>query len=578
MKTFTNELIITCNYSAIDKGYDIFQIRSSGKYIKRGSKVLDLGLNGLKSIAFDDGASAFVLFSKKSIRTNELQEVVEDDLMVKKLDASDLKPYILARLFLFALASSEYEDYSFSNLTGKLYLFKSEWISKNRKSFKALNIDIKAIDNESSKITCSACTFSSAKLFKSPKVLETYPRYVFSAKGTLKRVFDKTDESYIRRGYSGKKAEVPFINFLKTDKKLCKAYLVLSTIERFNRLFEKLIKIELKERGIERKIGSKKDSEFFDKIVELLIGKTIYLTNMDDAQEDRVSFEMLIERTQELLPLTNIVISNCIQTKEMNIVLIHNQDYYKENDLPDPYSSFDRSTPIQCVNLEDACNKDGEVICKTIIKELLIKNEIINERRFIIDDWSSYGYSEPWIFGILSNNDSYFMKVMPNGEFKLIKKSGLFTSFKEEIYTSLEHLLMSVNADDKMVVFDNKGSINLIVDSGLIPLPNKAIFDIDSPRNKESRVNNLAGVLDINLYQSYEKVQYSAGLIGNGVNTSIPTAPHIYSSRVEKGEQLMPCLLETLGVQFVKYNSFTVLPFPFKYIKEWILMKSNDKQ
>ena len=65
------------------------------------------------------------------------------------------------------------------------------------------------------------------------------------------------------------------------------------------------------------------------------------------------------------------------------------------------------------------------------------------------------------------------MKVMPNGEFKLIKKSGLFTSFKEEVYTSLEHVLMSVNDDDTMVVFDDKGSINLIVDSGLIPLPNK---------------------------------------------------------------------------------------------------------
>lgn len=574
MKTFTNELTITCDYSSIDKEYDIFQIRSSGKYIKRGSKVLDLGLNGLKSIAFDDGASAFVLFNKKSVRTSELQEIVEDDLMVKKLDASDLKPYILARLFLLALGSSDYEDYSFSNLTGKLYLFKSEWISRNRKSFKALNIDIKSTNNETSKITCSACTFSSIKLFKSPKILETYPRYVFSVRGTLKRVFEKTDESYIKKGHSSKKAEVPFISFLKTDKKLCKSFLVLSTIEKLNRLFGNQIKLELKEREIVKKLDSKKDSEFFEKIVELLIGKTIYLTNMDEAQEDRISFDLLVERTQELLPLTNVIVSDCVKAKEMNIVLIHNQEYYKDNDLPDPYSSFDRSTPIQCVTLEDACNKDSEVIYKTIIKELLIKNEIINGRKFTIDDWSSYGYTQPWIFGIMSNNDSYFMKIMPNGEFKLIKKNGLFTSFKEETYTSLEQLLMNANGDDKMVVLDEKGSINLIVDSGLIPLPVKEIFEIDSPRGKESRINNLAGVLDINLYQCGENTLYSAGLVGKGVNTSIPTAPHIYSSKAEKGEQLMPSLLETLGVQFVKYNSFTVLPYPFKYIREWIYMQS----
>ena len=108
-----------------------------------------------------------------------------------------------------------------------------------------------------------------------------------------------------------------------------------------------------------------------------------------------------------------------------------------------------------------------------------------------------------------------------------------------------------------------------------VNLPNKEIFDIDSPRGKESRVNNLAGVLDINLYESGNEVRYSAGLIGKGVNTSIPAAPHIYSSKVEKGGQLMPKLLETLGVQFVKYNSFTVLPYPFKYIKEWIYMQSR---
>ena len=117
-----------------------------------------------------------------------------------------------------------------------------------------------------------------------------------------------------------------------------------------------------------------------------------------------------------------------------------------------------------------------------------------------------------------------------------------------------------------------EGNINLIVDSGLIPLSNKELFDIDSPRNKDSRTINLAGVLDINLFYLEEMTQYSTGLIGKGVNASIPTAPHIYSSIVEKGEQLMPHLLETLGVQFVKFNNFIVLPYPFKYLREWILI------
>ena len=165
MKTFTNEISITCNCDAIDKKYDIFQIRSSGKYIQRGSKVLDLGLTSIKSIAFDDGASVFLLLDKYSIKSFEFQDMVGDDLMVKKLDAIELKPYIRARLLLFALSSSEYEDFAFSNLTGKLYLFKSEWIPSTRKSFKALNIDIKSYEEDSAKITCSACSFFIMPIF-----------------------------------------------------------------------------------------------------------------------------------------------------------------------------------------------------------------------------------------------------------------------------------------------------------------------------------------------------------------------------------------------------------------------------
>ena len=44
----------------------------------------------------------------------------------------------------------------------------------------------------------------------------------------------------------------------------------------------------------------------------------------------------MVFKIQEMLPLTSIVISKIIKTKEMNIVLIHNRDYYKDNDLKDP--------------------------------------------------------------------------------------------------------------------------------------------------------------------------------------------------------------------------------------------------
>ena len=98
MKTFTNELDIICNFEAIDDKYDLYQLRSSGKYIARGSRVLDLGLNGIRAIAFDDGASIFVLATKNSIKTYELAEAINDEtISIKQLSSVNVKPYILER-------------------------------------------------------------------------------------------------------------------------------------------------------------------------------------------------------------------------------------------------------------------------------------------------------------------------------------------------------------------------------------------------------------------------------------------------------------------------------------------------
>ena len=574
MKTFTNELDIICNYEAIDEKYDLYQLRSSGKYIARGSRVLDLGLNGIRAIAFDDGASIFVLALKNSIKMFELAESINDEtILIKQLSSGNVKPYILAKLFLYSLANSDFEECSFGNLSGKLYLFKTEWIGKSRKRFKALNIDIKASDDNCPRITCSACTFSSIKLFKSPKILETFPRYVFSIKGSLKRTFEKDTDSYIKKASGSKKAEVPFIAFGEKDKKLCKANMLLSVIKSFNEKFNSLISLELVTKKIANKIDIKRDEMFFEKTILLLSGKTIYVSNYILESEEAETYKTLVNAIKYFLPFSEIVESSEIVKKELNIVLIHNQDYYADNELNDPYKTFDRSTPIQCVTVEDACYKGTDVIFKTIIKELQIKNEIINEHRFIIDDWKTYEYKKSWYFGVMVDNQAYFMNVLPDGTFKLVKKSSAFSAFKEDIYNSLEKVLFSFKGEDKMVVFDDAGNINLIIDTGLIPLPRYELFETDSPRGKESKGNNLCGVLDINIFDD-DNLQYSVGPFGKTLNMSIPSAPHIYQVKTIEGQSKMVDILETLGVQFVKYNSFTVLPYPFKYIREWINMSS----
>ena len=56
------------------------------------------------------------------------------------------------------------------------------------------------------------------------------------------------------------------------------------------------------------------------------------------------------------------------------------------------------------------------------------------------------------------------------------------------------------------------------------------------------------------------------------MNTKIVRAPHLYKIDVIAGENIMGKILAMLSVTFVKYKSFTVLPYPIKYLNEYIQM------
>ena len=87
----------------------------------------------------------------------------------------------------------------------------------------------------------------------------------------------------------------------------------------------------------------------------------------------------------------------------------------------------------------------------------------------------------------------------------------------------------------------------------------------------------MAGVVDINWYRIDEQNYYSVGIKGNGMNTKIIRAPHLYKVDVLSGKNVVGQILETLSVLFVKYKSFTVLPYPIKYLNEYIEMTEERK-
>ena len=577
----TNRLIVSFNHTTIDSNFDFYIISTTEKYISNGAYILDKPIEVLKaeSVVFDNGRSLFIMFRKNTISRLELVKVLESEVItIKQVGSSDIKDYILFKLFLFGISNYDSESLKFNNITGKLYILNQKWIAKNRQSFKALNI---SVDNELN-IKAEATSFNSLTLFKNKKNVKDYPKYTFANKNNaLKRVlhFDKDENVYIRKAICGRKAEIEYLNLDPKKIKYTKVFYIYESLRLLILKYGKYLSYSLEEVEIKKSIQSIRDKNFMNNAYEDFNSRETHLISRVKESEYKHEFQDIFENLSSHLQ-SNVIVTGDIIKGYNNIVYIHNEDYYIDNKYEDPYKKIDRNAVVQCITIEDSSDKmidDVNAIFETVIKESVIKNDIINKRSFTLDDWTSYGFDGDWVFGKEKDNKHYFIIVKPNGSFEFRYKVNDFETFDDIILDKCSEYLTDNTGKEKVVIADNKGNVNIISRTTRFILPSREIINADIiSRSKESRDKNLSGVVDINYYELAEKDFYfNVGLIGSGMNTTIPKATLLYKCEVLSGHNIMPFILETMSVLFVKFKSFTVLPYPIKYLNEFIEMCST---
>lgn len=91
-------------------------------------------------------------------------------------------------------------------------------------------------------------------------------------------------------------------------------------------------------------------------------------------------------------------------------------------------------------------------------------------------------------------------------------------------------------------------------------------------RGKEERREYLSGNIDINYFDCDDTyAKYSVGEIGDGMKYIIERASVVREIQaVEDSKLIFKKLLPLMGVEFVRYGMLTVVPFPFKYLREYI--------
>lgn len=589
-----NKLSYRLDKQAIASEYDIFTIETSDKYIKRGAYILDAPtLNrNVKSIVFESGRSALMMMHKDDQNRSLIKNLISDvedgsKLSVAETKIQDVQDWTLLQLLLNALSSYDSNILKFNNLTGHLYCFHPEWVKRGKEKKEDIVWKIPCMEFRVTRDYCiemSIRTFTSERLKKkisfTKRKFEDYPKYVVSKDNTLRRrLADDVETGFIMRQIDGTKSEIPFLDF-QNEKKFdqCKVGTLVKVIEAFNSKYASFASIECSYMPESKRIDYSKSTAKEDsvRIQELL--KTLGIHIVDQIGD--TYSEQFAENMRSLL-LQKYEISASvgkrIKKDALNICVIHNVEYYEG--VQDPHDNTYDGVAVQHVTLEDFAD-NAEFAISTVIHEALIKKDM-EAGRITLFDWKKLGLKEDISFGTDAKFDEetkyFFMKVHPDGSFDIREQE--FTLFEMNEYTDCVNIFEDAKTKGETVkglIRDDQGKINIIKDTGIITLPEgRVIKELLASgdtklRGKERREELLFSCLDIKTYMEDGKQFYYVGTIGEGMRWKIPRAANVRCIEGYQGASLMfDKLLPTMNVTFVYNGQLTVLPFPFKYLREY---------
>lgn len=582
--------------------YDVFYLETSDKYIKRGAYVLDATVlcNDIKAIKFESGKKLLIMMYKDTSNRDRLKTVMTriengDKYSISSVPIENVPDYCIVQLLLNAMGSCDSEFLKYNNLTGHLYCFHPNWIKHGKKDKEDLIWSVPCVELS---ITPSMClnlavrTFTSELLRKritfAKKKFEDYPKYIFAANNMLRRRLDGEKETcFILRQVDGIKTEIEFLNLQNSKKyEQSKMGILNNIINTFNLKYEGICELEFKSEAISQKLDYSKvvQRENLRRIKGMLDETGIHIV---DQIEDKYS-RIFCEKIKCLLDTKygiDSTIGKRVNKDKMNIVVIHNAAYYEG--INDPHDKNYNGVAVQHITFEDFSDS-SEFALATVIHEILIKKDL-QEKQISLFDWGALKMEGNISFGIEKEIDGinryFFMTVNPDGAFEIKEQEN--TLFEINEYTKLVDIFEQARTNSETVMgiikFED-GSINVIKDSGLFTIPEIDVIGAllengdNKLRGKMRREELLSSCLDIKMYEADGKSYYCVGTIGEGMRQNIRRAAVIRKLEGYDGSPVwFEKLLPMMNVSFVRNGQLTVVPFPFKYLREYLLAESKSK-
>ena len=581
------------DYDKINSLYDFYLIENEGKSFKPDSNILyESSINkDILSIQYTVGSSFLIMLKKSNLNKNVINQLIEkynsendNNLKQKKLIVPFEKfPHSLLQLLFNALAKSSSNE-SCSNIGGKLYYF-SETRSKQ-------------IHCIQFKINSDYTFELKSKTFTEALENSKQRRFILQTNNTLIPA-DKNSKQkqYVDFQYNNTKHAVTFLEIKSLQAfEISKVGILDKLLQKFNKSYGDFIKLEFRKETdwnkLEVKSSASQKVKHLGRIQKLLKNKTINIVDKIHDASSKYFCDQLKSIYDSMLNDVEVLITTKTKNNALNICAIHNKTYYEINkDEKDTYENSGKSI-IQNITLEDFTNNKGEIseaACLVVLNELIVKEDIIKNHKITIADWSSYNFDKNLIFCWYEKNDDninhyYFMEVKPNGEFEIGEKSK--DLFNQEQFEKIEEIFelnnMKAERHNKYsekyegLILNDKDEINILQDTSFFMLPEYSLISQNLKtgkisRSKDSLIKYFKGCLDIYYKNTDESVLYSSGQIGSGMNTTVARAAHVRKIIPYKGSNLFfQNYLETMNVTFIRNGQLTVIPFPFKYLREYV--------
>ena len=404
-----------------------------------------------------------------------------------------------------------------------------------------------------------------------------------SADKTLRRKLKTdTDTPFIMRQKDGERNSIDFMDFwnIKVFEK-SKMGVVSSVILKFNEKFSDITKIDFQSISEYESVPCMRhDREPDIKFIrENMQSQKIYIVdkiNDDYSPQFCEELKKLIYKEYNI----QVEIRKRIVKNSMNLCLIHNAEYYIKKKQKDPHKQYSDMI-VQRITFEDFKllnqQKKPSATIAQALHELLIKADLLDSK-ITLFDWSAMGINCEISFGIRSEKDKqihyFFMTVRPDGTFEFDKPE--FTFFEENKYSKCIEIFEDNPETIRGVILDEYGNINIIRDTRLVTIPEifKVRHELENGntaiKNEVKREELFSSVIDIKQFRLDDSIYYFAGVVGKSLD-DMSTAVNIRRIDIyDDSEELFSGLLKLMDVGFVRNRQLTVVPFPFKYLREYV--------